>query len=428
MNSLARLLKNLENISSTTEKMIHIREHADDASIELMRLTLSPQVTFGVKDFDMPTRFASTDPSPKIFTDLVNKLQARELTGGDARTTITRVLAAHTEATASALYRVLKRDLKVSVGISLINKALGYDAIDEFTAMKGDKMSPKFNWNSGPWFTEYKYDGMRVISFVADGGVRYFSYDGNEQFNVPKFITDAILKMVPDGDMVLDGEIFGESYKYTMKAMKAAHNPNAKLRYIMFDAMALNQWNVKDCRIKFKERRADVEALAANGSNVIVPSIGKLCTTRQAVEDFYRELVAEGAEGVMIKQIDHLYQWKRTKTWTKYKPIWTADLECYAVYEGDKDKGLAGNLGGVKLRGTLEDGTYVETDCGSGFVLKREKGSDTPTRSEIWKNPKLVIGKVLEVEYQEVSQASGDKHKSLRFVVFKHIRTDKTVK
>jgi ATP-dependent DNA ligase len=426
----AALLRDLTDVSSTTEKTKIIGKYLTDGdTIELLRLALSSQVTFGIKEFDMPTKFSAKDDDINRFFGLVDALQARSLTGDAARAEITSVLSRFSEPTADALARVLRRRLKVDIGISLINKAANDDIIEEFKAMKGPAMKDNFKWNAGPWFVEWKYDGMRLIVLVEENGdQRYYSYEGNEQQYVPQHIMDGVRERAAGlGAVVFDSEVFGNNYTYTMKAMKAAHNPSADLRMILFDVIPMDEWLARKCKLPFDERRAKVEAIAAaDGGAAIVASRGKVCNNRAEVEKYYLELVAAGAEGAMIKTLKHKYEWKRSSAWTKYKPFYSADLECYEIYEGAKGTECEGTLGGMKMRGHLEDGTYVECDCGGGFPFKAKPGGPL-TRDQIWANPKLVLGYIHEVQYQEVTQAqTAGKPKSLRFVTYLRPRPDKT--
>lgn len=429
--SFNALLADLDGVSSTTSKKDLIAEYGrDGTTAALLLAALSPFVRFGIKRLDAPSSFAPYDAPPTLFFNLMEDLRARRLTGHAAKEAIEECLSQYTAETAENLARVLRKNLKVSIGASLVNSALGHDLIVEYGVMLADKMTPKFDWSGGPWFVEYKYDGMRLIAEVdlEANEVQYFSRNGLPQDYVPAHITTSILEAARKvgTSCVFDGEVYGVSYTYTMKAMKKATNPSADLRFVVFDFMTMEEWVDRSCPHPLMRRRAVIERLVAeDGDRGLRLSRGMLCTTRDEVETFYQALVEEGAEGVIIKKLDSLYSWKRTKDWTKYKPVYTADLECYEIYEGDKDSEFEGTFGGARLRGYLEDGTYVECDCGSGFRIKRENGYDQPLRDEIWKNPALIIGKTCEVEYQEVTQAQNKPHKSLRFVIFKHIRTDK---
>lgn len=444
INLFVSLLSDLTGVSSTTEKTTILKRYLRDPGVaELLNMTLSPYITYGVKNFEIPEQFSSTDADSRYFFEVADRLQKRTLTGGAARVAISNMLAEYTAPTADALARVLRQDLKVSVGRSLINKAAGMPICDDFDVQLADKMSDKFDWNGGPYYVEYKYDGMRLIAHVNTntGIVVYRSRDGRIQENVPEHVTEQLViaaKHVEanlitfNDDIVFDGEIIAqsddgkESYHGTMSMMKSSKaKDRSTLRFRMFDTMPLYAWKVMQYDVPFMERRRFVELACSAGTTHVIASQGKLCTTADEVRAQYAYLLSIGSEGAIIKKPQSKYLWKRSRDWTKLKPIFTADLTCTGIYEGDELNGFKGTLGGLQLEGELEDGTFVKSDCGSGFKLKRQGKDSLPTRDEIFKDPSLVVGHTIEVEYQEVTMAKTKEIASLRFVIFKDIRTDK---
>lgn len=435
----ANLIERLENASGTNDKLALLKANiADTDTRRLFNTALSPFITMGIKQFDLPTEFGD-ETSTKPFYVLTEDLNARQLRGDAARAEITRVLSLYPERVANVLVQVLRQKFKCRVGSSLINKAAGTAVVDEYDVMLADKFTPKFKWHSDPYFVEWKYDGMRLIAeWLPDDSITYRSREGLVQENVPDHITDGLRESArlliaarPGEDWSLgiefDGEVMADTYSDTMRMMKNTdvNKDRSTLRFYLFDVIPRTAWMVRKYDRKFMDRRRDVESCVHG--DIILATKGELCATKDDVMAVYARLVEDGAEGGMIKTVDHLYQWKRSKAWTKFKPVFSADLECYAIYEGDELNGFKGTLGGLKLRGKLEDGTYVECDCGSGFKMIRRSPDDEPTRDEIWANPDLVLGQIIEAEYQEVSLAQTKDIKSLRFVVFKRVRVDKTV-
>lgn len=449
------LLQDLDGVTSTKEKTSILQEYVNDPDVvRLLNMALSPYITFGVKNFDLPASYPSTRDSRATdhFFNVADRLQARELTGGAARGEIVAALTLFTETEAEIMARVLRQDLKVNVGKSLINKAAGRPVVDDFDVQLADKMSDKFDWNGGPYFVEYKYDGMRLVAFVniKQKTVEYRSRDGRIQENVPVHITEQLLDAARclecnvegyDNDVVFDGEIISqaddgkESYHNTMSMMKSKSDKDrTTLRYRMFDAMPFAAFAALEYDKPMLKRRRDVLIACGHIPTVgldtstshwthVLPSQAKLCSTADEIREYYGYLLDIGSEGAIIKKPNSLYLWKRSRDWVKLKPVFTADLTCTGIYEGDELNGFKGTLGGLVLEGELEDGTYVECHCGSGFKVKPD--GKNPTRDEIFNDPSLVVGKTIEVEYQEVTMAANKNVHSLRFVIFKHIRYDK---
>ena len=84
-----------------------------------------------------------------------------------------------------------------------------------------------------------------------------------------------------------------------------------------------------------------------------------------------------------------------------------------------KGKEFEGTLGGVTIQ-FLYNGEVRTCNCGSGF--------NKDERDLFFNNPELIIGKIIEINYFEVSKDSKTGIESLRFGTYQHrIREDKTI-
>jgi DNA ligase-1 len=295
--------------------------------------------------------------------------------------------------------------------------------------MLADKMSDKFNWNSGPWMVEYKYDGMRILAKVDTNGVTYYSRNGMEQENFEGLFDEDLYdiaqqfvnkRAVEDGGSFpiwFDGEVMASTYQKTMEA-NSSKGEKKELIFVTFDMLTHIEWASQTTKRNQKERRVDLEK--AYDSSIETPK--KVFTSNliitdkpEEVQKFYDGLVEQGAEGVIIKDMKAPYHWKRNRAWTKYKPRYTADLEIVGFFEG-KGK-YEDSLGGFRLKGELEDGTLVECECGSGF--------NDSQRNDYWLNRDVLLNEIAEVMYQEVTANKKGDTASLRFPIFKHFRKDK---
>ena len=130
----------------------------------------------------------------------------------------------------------------------------------------------------------------------------------------------------------------------------------------------------------------------------------------QIVDKLLKKAISLEQEGLMINLANAPYSKKRTNDILKVKQMNTMDLKVTGVFEG-KGK-YKDNLGGVYV-----DFNGNQVGVGSGF-----KDED---RAKIWTNPDSMIGQIIEVQYFEVSKDSKTGLDSLRFPIFKDIRTDK---
>lgn len=112
-------------------------------------------------------------------------------------------------------------------------------------------------------------------------------------------------------------------------------------------------------------------------------------------------------EGIMIN-LDTPYECKRTKNLIKVKKFYTYDLRVTGVEEGTGRN--SGKLGAVIVNFKGND-----VRVGSGF--------NDDQRVNYWQHPELIIGRVIEVKYKEVTK-NKQGTESLQFPVFIRVREE----
>jgi len=120
--------------------------------------------------------------------------------------------------------------------------------------------------------------------------------------------------------------------------------------------------------------------------------------------------VAEGYEGIMIKDLGAPYECKRSSFWMKWKPTITVDLEIVGFEEGTGRN--QGRLGALVCEGEDND-RLIRVNVGSGL-------SDGD-RVGYWSSRDVLLGRVVEVEADAVTQ-NQDGSYSLRFPRFVRFR------
>ena len=405
---------------------------------ELLRLALDPYITFGVAKFDTPTgpivpidgRFGSVG----WVKNLCNDLASRTLTGSRAHAAIQSNLAVLPNEPATGellsqrevIARLLRKDLKcgVSVGGSTIAKACP-GLVRGFDCQLAASEMPQPGDLTYPQAVEPKYDGVRTIAIIEkDGKVSLLGRSGLQFVNFLE-IEEAVAGLGLRST-VLDGEILGQNHEtqYTdvMRRVngKPGRNDDIPVVFRVFDIMELNRFINKDDRLIWSVRRAALERLLSpdaiiSTKGLVQLSPSQIANSPEELLAIYRGYVDLKFEGVIAKDPNAIYDFKRSKSWRKLKPMIEtgsdADLEIVGFVEG-KGK-LAGTLGAIELKGEIGE-RKVECNCGSGF-------SET-LRRQIWDNRGNLLGSIAEVRYQDMTLAQGSTIYSLRFVTFVRLR------
>lgn len=402
---------------STKEGKFKALSNLTENGKRLMVEALSPYRVFGIKKYKEPKAYDVSDASPEMFFELLNKLHSRELTGNAARDMVTYVLSNYTEETAKILKRVLNKDLKIGASETSLNKIYP-NLVPVFNVMlaqkKDDDTVIKY-----PCLSETKYDGQRTIAIVEDQNVTYYGRSGKVSFQWEGLFDKELIKMRNNvgGNIIVDGEVMGDNFLETMNA-KSEDNVNAKekLKFFAFDIMLLEEWKAQKSNQAQCHRSTNLEYIIKDLKlEKVKKSEWRICNDEKELDAFYKDVVNANGEGLIIKDLDGKYEWKRSKNWIKYKPVYTYDGIITGFYTGKSDSKYEHTLGGIEIVGEDENGNKFKSSVGSGF-------SDE-LRDKIWNNQKSYIGQMIEVEAQEISQSNGEY--SLRFPVFVRFRDDK---
>ena len=391
-------------------------------------LALNPYYVYGVKK--VPESQGLEDrPNPWTrFWALCESLRTRSVTGGDAQAAIRNVMADFdSEQWNGMARRVLIKDLRCGVSEKTINKICKNSdwRIPVFECQLAQDSTDQPNKLKGRMRLEVKLDGVRVLAVFNGHSVTLYSRNGKEFHNfteIAQFLgTNRNLFTQgtrTGGRFVLDGEIVGESFQ---KLMRQAHRKSdaqtAGMVYHVFDFIPLDDfergyWNAQQhkrlaCLDLARERLANSDMVQ------IMPGMEVDLDTAEGhdiMRRFAEASVAEGYEGIMIKNLDAPYECKRSSFWMKWKPTISVDLNIVGFEEGTGRN--AGRLGAIVCEGE-DNGRSIRVNVGSGF-------SDSD-RDQYWVRRDLLLDHLVEVQADAVTQ-NKDGTYSLRFPRFLRFR------
>lgn len=422
------VITELESDNSRLVKEAIVKREALAGNFDFFRgarAALDSMITYGVKKVDEKTGNGK-GLSADLFWKNTEALANRQITGNEAQNVIAYMRLQATEQEWNLWYRrILIKDLRCGVSEKTINKQV--EKINEdfvipvFSCQLAHDSANHESKVGGKRFIEVKLDGVRVITIVYPSGhVAQYSRNGKELVNF-EHIKKQIAKHAVffSEPMVLDGEVMSSSFQDLMKQVHRKSDAKADDAVLnLFDIVTLADFQTGASPRTQIERSTWLKQwftpLADHMPNVTV--VGQELVDLDTVKGQARfkmintQAVAGGYEGIMIKDPEAKYECKRSIAWLKLKPFIEVSLEVKDVEEGT-GKNL-GRLGALVCSGQ-DDGRDITVNVGSGLT--------DDMRDSIWGNRASVIGQVVEVRADAVTQ-NQDGTYSLRFPRFLRFR------
>ena len=364
------------------------------------------------------------NPWPKFWA-LCEDLRTRGVTGHAARDRIEEVSEQFdSEEWNGMCRRVLIKDMRCGISEKTLNKVLGKTTwkIPTFTCQLAQDSTDRPAKMKGIKRLEVKLDGVRVLAVVQGASVTLYSRNGKPFENFPH-VVEAIAarrKLIGafDGRYVLDGEIVGASFQQLMRqAQRKTDVDTTDMVYHVFDIIPLDSfqeghYNAQQCKrldiLEASRSRFDATDCLRlmDGINVDLDT----AEGHDIMNRYSQDAVANGFEGIMIKDLSAPYECKRSSFWMKWKPTITVDLTIVGFEEGTGRN--LGRLGAIICEG-VDDDRRICVNVGSGF-------SDT-LRDEFWAARDRLFGVIGEIEADAITQ-NQDGSYSLRFPRHKRFR------
>ena len=426
------IIKELESNNSRLFKEDVIKREAEEENIDFFegcKLALDPMVSFGVKQ--VPQRVGPDGRGLPWgeFCDLADQLMKRELTGHAARDAIIEAMDQSNDLDWNGWYRrILIKDLKCGVSEKTINnvvKKVNKDfTIPVFKCMLAHDSANHEKKMVGKKFLDNKLDGVRVITIIKNGVVTMYSRNGKQFINfghIEKELENLLgphgLDLVSETGIVLDGEMVSSSFQALMKQVHRKDNVEATdAKYALFDVLPLDEFQAGVSKLGCRERHQQLlETIPATSDNMfVVEKVEVDLDTEEGQTMFrgYNKLAVEsGFEGIMIKDVDALYECKRSHYMLKAKPFIEVSLSVVDTEEGTGRN--VGKLGALICEGK-DDGKFIRVNVGSGLSDEQ--------RETFWTNKSSLINQIAEVRADAITKNQDSDDYSLRFPRFKTFR------
>jgi ATP-dependent DNA ligase len=427
------IFNQLAATSSRLEKEAILTANKDNAILErVCFLALDPFINFYIRKIPK----YNTDVGPYValqqaLEDLL-PLSTRAVTGNAAIEHLTNVLKNLEPEDAKVIERVIEKDLRCGVSEATVNKIWpGLIATYPCMLASGyeDKLVSKITW---PANVQLKLDGMRFNAIVKNGSVEFRSRNG-KILNLLGQLEQEFLAIAGNDDVVFDGElnvmdndtlqfmprqigngILSKAQKGTLTLGDAA-----LIHATVWDWIPYEDFLRSECSMPYRMR---LNSLFSSMDNAAFEKnehrVGKVhkvwnkdVSNIQEAQDMFEELLGDGQEGIILKDLFSKWEDKRAKHQIKFKGELECDLMCVDWVEGTGKN--AGRLGALVLESACGK---IKVNVGTGFT--------DYDRNKITKD---VVGKVISIKYNGriVDQRTGVS--SLFLPVFIEVRNDKSV-
>jgi ATP-dependent DNA ligase len=423
------IFEQLAATSSRLEKEAILKKHQDNELLkDAIKLALDPYIQFYIRK--IPDYTISDEPKAtleKAFTVGLPRLYRRVVTGNLAISTLKHILEHLTESDAKVVERIIQKDLRCGVSEATVNK-IWPGLVPTYPVMLASPYEEKSMLKMQyPALAQLKLDGMRFNAIVENGKVEFRSRNGKqidllgnleEEFiELAKKISSETKtgNVVFDGELVVyDGDVIMNRQKgngILNKAVKGTISTReaAMVHATIWDVIPVQSFKIGFFNKYYKDRFSMINVDTPDRIHVVESTI---VNNEDEARELFEQYLAQGEEGIILKDGWGLWEDKRVKHQIKFKGELECDLLCVDWQEGTGKN--MGRLGALVLQSS--DG-MIKVNVGTGFSDEQ--------RDKYTKNN--TVGKVVAVRYNARIQDKKTGEHSLFLPVFLELREDKDV-
>lgn len=422
------LCHKLAGTTSRLKKEEYLREYENNDYVKkCLYFRFNPYITTGIskkKISKLQQSFEDriVDPNYDVL-DLLDYIKEHN-TGRDVDLSKLENYAEMNSPYADIIYGLVSKELNLGIQATTLNKVYGDNFVPTFDlmlAMKYFDDPDKYLPDGTEFDITTKLDGVRCVCFYDNDSIKFFSRQGQPIYGLNQ-LEEAVRENLTPG-YVYDGELLlnrsdlhsKDLYRATVK-VTSADAVKENIVFNIFDRLLTEEFKRGYSDSISRDRKDALHAELQRNRSEFLKEVEILYrgTDKSRIQYWLDKITSEGGEGVMLNLCDSPYECKRSKVILKVKKMQSADLKCIAVEEGTGQN--VGRLGAAIVQLPVEDKVY-EVSVGSGFTFE--------DREYFWNNRDEIVGKIIEVQYFEITQNQQGGY-SLRFPVFKAVRNDKT--
>jgi DNA ligase-1 len=446
MKEVVTVIKAIGQTSGYSDKLAILKNFEDTPGLkEILKFIYNPYCKTGISAAKL-SKDLSVDAAISVieWKDAIEYFTKHQ-TGSDADIAFAKHFIRYTEKTYGAdamrlACAIVTQDLKIGITATSLNKVYGKDFIPKTGCMLGtlfgDVPPSRIAW---PCIVTEKLDGIRRVLVKQNGVCSFYSRSGHKDEGLIDILKEA--KHLPD-NFVYDGELLAAGIFKDCIAQRQATNSiaNSKgtktgLTFNVFDMIPVDDFYNGVCALTAKERKIrlgatlmddSIQLLDENWPMLInafgiyedlqfikaVPILG-VVNNLDEVTPIVEKIWAAGGEGVMLNTVLGPYEIKRSKQLLKVKHTEEHILPIVNFIEGSGK--YEDSLGALVVLYTDKQGRQSYLGVGSGLTDDQ--------RREIWSNPELYLGLMVEIEcFGESTNSAGST--SLNCPIFKRFVGD----
>jgi len=230
-------------------------------------------------------------------------------------------------------------------------------------------------------FTQWKYDGHRMMVEVQDGQARAWSRLGKPITSVQHILD--LLSKLPSGT-ILDGELYhhGTPLQTIASWVKRSQPESNNLIYIIFDmvhpAPFIERFNGIQMRLNSRDMN--------NNPHIQIATTGKI-NNSEAIGPNLRYAIDQGYEGLILRHSTASYEiGTRSRSLVKIKQMFDSEFRCIAINE------------------SADGWAVLQCEDGAGRKFNVSAPGTIDDKREVLYNADEYIGRSITVEYSQLTK------------------------
>lgn len=416
---IGTMLAELRSTSRSSIKIDILKKYDSSLLKDVLYYTFDSMIKFNVKmkDSDIPTPGTMDLSEAKEQMEAVLRYCINSMSSKKNKAHVTEFLSLLDKGSQELFVGILNKNWKVGVSNAAVNEVYP-GLIQSFSVQLANKYDRNNETHkTGQWIVSNKLDGLRCIALRLNDGWKLYSRTGKE-FTTVDYIKPSLERLhVLYGWSFFDGELYRHGLKFEDiqgQVMSVVNKQTVDVEYHVFVAGNSEAFLKQDRTTKYVV--AGTELCYGPVAHIVFME-NKLIDSSD-VESELESAFEQGYEGIMLRNPEHLYDYKRSDNLLKLKSKIDDSFgeevsDCVVVGLEYNEAFPVIEDGIVKYKRLINRMTVlqengVECKVGSGFdLLFRYTTNDT------------IIGKIVEVQHQGYGT-----NNRMRFPRYKRTRED----